>query len=52
MPGGGESVPVVLAVIDERVEKGRLGLVHVSRVPGQGLSTTLTMPSCFFWNVA
>jgi hypothetical protein len=21
-------------------------------LPGQGLSTTLTMPSCFFWNVA
>ena len=52
VPGRGESVPVALAVIDESVEEGRLGLVHGSRVPGQGLSTTLTMPSCFFWNVS
>ena len=52
MPGRGESVPVALAVIDERVQEGRLGLVHGSRVPGQGLSTTLTMPSSFFWNVS
>jgi hypothetical protein len=46
MPGRSEPVPIGCAVVDKAVQERRFGLVH------QGLRTTLTMPSSFFWNVS